>query len=43
MSFEFDDSIIADRKREFDERLALVQAEIMSKEEMREWYFGVAI
>lgn len=40
ITFEFDDSIIADRNREFDERIALFEAGIMSKDEMREWYFG---
>jgi len=40
MYFEFDDSIVADRNREFDERLALVDAGIITKEEMRNWYFG---
>lgn len=40
VSFEFDDSIIADRNREFDERLAMVEAGIITKEEMKDWYFG---
>lgn len=40
VNFEFDDSIIADRNREFDERIALFEAGIISKDEMREWYFG---
>ena len=39
-SFEFDDSIIADRKAEFTEKQALVTAGIMSKWEFRMWYFG---
>lgn len=38
--FEFDDSIVADRNREFDERLALFEAGVISKEELKEWYFG---
>ncbi len=40
VSIEFDDSIITDREAEFDEKLQLVQAGIMSGEEFREWYFG---
>ena len=40
ISIEFDDSIVTDRSTEFDEKLRLVQAEIMSKDEFREWYFG---
>ena len=40
VSFEFDDSIIADRNREFDERLAMVEAGIITKDEMKDWYFG---
>ena len=40
VSFEFDDSIIADRKTEFTEKQALVSAGIMSKWEFRMWYFG---
>ncbi len=40
VSFEFDDSIVADRKTEFAEKQALVSAGIMSKWEFRMWYFG---
>ncbi len=40
ISFEFDDSIIADRKTEFTEKQMLVTAGIMSKWEFRMWYFG---
>ena len=40
LAAEFDDSIVADRKREFDEKLSLVQAGIMDREEFRGWYFG---
>ena len=40
VSFEFDDSIVADRKTEFTEKQALVTAGIMSKWEFRMWYFG---
>ncbi len=37
---EFDDSIVADRKREFDEKIELVREGVMGKEEFRNWYFG---
>lgn len=40
VSIEFDDSIVTDRAAEFEEKLKLVQVDIMSKEEFREWYFG---
>ena len=40
ISFEFDDSIVADRKAEFTEKQALVSAGIMAKWEFRMWYFG---
>jgi len=40
VSFEFDDSIVADRKAEFVEKQALVSAGIMTKWEFRMWYFG---
>lgn len=40
LSVEFDDSIVTDRGAEFEEKLKLVQAEIMTADEMREWYFG---
>lgn len=40
ISFEFDDSIVADRKAEFTEKQALVSVGIMSKWEFRMWYFG---
>ncbi len=40
VSFEFDDSIVADRKAEFAEKQALVSAGIMTKWEFRMWYFG---
>lgn len=40
VAFEFDDSIVADRTREFDERLALFGAGVISKEELKNWYFG---
>ncbi len=40
VSFEFDDSIAADRKTEFEEKCALVEKGIMKPWEMRAWYFG---
>lgn len=40
VSFEFDDSIVADRKTEFSEKQMLVTAGIMKPWEFRMWYFG---
>lgn len=40
VSFEFDDSIVADRKTEFAEKQQLVTAGIMQPWEFRMWYFG---
>ena len=40
MSFEFDDSIVADRQAEFAEKQQLVTAGIMQPWEFRMWYFG---
>ena len=40
VSFEFDDSIVADRKAEFEEKLKLCNAGIIEPWEMRKWYFG---
>lgn len=40
ISFDFDDSIIADRKTEFDEKMRLLEKGIISPQEMRAWYFG---
>lgn len=40
VSFEFDDSIVADRKVEFEEKLKLCQSGIIKPWEMRKWYFG---
>lgn len=39
-SFEFDDSVIADRETEFKEKQQLVVAGIMQPWEFRAWYFG---
>lgn len=39
-AFEFDDSIVADRKAEFDERVRLVQLGAMAPWEIRMWYLG---
>lgn len=40
LSIEFDDSIIADRKLEFEEKMQLVEKGIMQPWEFRVWYFG---
>lgn len=40
ISFDFDDSIIADRAREFSEKKQLVEMGIMLPWEFRMWYFG---
>lgn len=40
ISFEFDDSIAADRKTEFEEKNMLVSQGIMMPWEFRMWYFG---
>ncbi len=40
ISFEFDDSIAADRKTEFEEKRLLVNDGIMTPWEFRMWYFG---
>ena len=40
ISFEFDDSIAADRKTEFEEKRQLVADGIMAPWEFRMWYFG---
>lgn len=40
ISFEFDDSIAADRKTEFEEKNMLVSQGIMTPWEFRMWYFG---
>lgn len=40
VSFEFDDSIAADRKTQFEEKKALVECGIMAPWEFRAWYFG---
>ena len=42
ISFDFDDSIIADRKTEFEEKLRLLDKGIISPAEMRAWYMGEA-
>lgn len=40
VSFSFDDSIVADRKTEFEERLQLLNSGILLPHEFRMWYFG---
>lgn len=38
--FDFDDSIVSDRDAQFRERLSLLEAGVIEKEELRAWYFG---
>ena len=40
ISFDFDDSIAADRKTEYEEKQGLVNSGIMAPWEFRAWYFG---
>ena len=40
ISFEFDDSIVADKRAEFEERMTLLDAGIINPYEVRMWYFG---
>ena len=40
MDFAFDDSIVADRAAEFDERMQLLREGVITSEEMRNWYLG---
>ena len=40
VGFEFDDSIVCDSSEEFEQKLNLVSAGIMSRDEFRRWYFG---
>ncbi len=40
IDFAFDDSIIADRRLEFEERMELLDKGVISIEEMRAWYLG---
>ena len=40
VSFNFDDSIICDRAREFSERISLVDKGIIAPWEMRAWYMN---
>lgn len=39
-SFEWDDSILVDVDTELNKRLTLMQSGLMSKIELRQWYFG---
>ena len=39
-SFEWDDSILVDVDQELNKRLTLMQSGLMSKIELRQWYFG---
>lgn len=38
--FEFDDSMAADRRTEYEEKLRLVELGVMKPWELRAWYFG---
>ena len=40
LSFDFDDSVVADRRAQFEEKRALVNSKIMAPWEFRMWYFG---
>ena len=40
VEYDFDDSIAADRKTEFEEKMALIENGIMLPWEFRMWYFG---
>ena len=40
VSFEWDDSIITDAEVQLQERLTLMNADIISKAELRQWYLG---
>lgn len=40
VSFEWDDSIITDTDQQLNERLTLLNANIASRAEIREWYYG---
>ncbi len=40
VSFDFDDSIVADRRVQFEEKQVLVSSGIMAPWEFRMWYFG---
>ncbi len=40
ISFDFDDSIAADRKTEFEEKCIMINSGVMQTWEMRMWYFG---
>lgn len=40
VNFCFDDSIVADRRTEFEERMNLLTAGVITPEEMRSWYLG---
>lgn len=40
IDFEFDDSIVAPRTTEFSERMQLLNAGVITSEEMRAWYLG---
>ncbi len=39
-AFEFDDSVAADRQKEYEEKVRLVELGVMLPWELRAWYFG---
>lgn len=40
VSFNFDDSIVCDRGKEFSERITLLEKGVVAPWELRQWYFG---
>lgn len=40
VSFEWDDSVLTDSEQQLQERLTLMNAEVISKTELRQWYLG---
>ncbi len=40
ISFNFDDSIVCDRNKEFSEKITLLEKGVIAPWEMRQWYFG---
>lgn len=43
MSNSWDDSIIADRKTEMEEKIELVNIDVLGKDELRSWYTGESL
>ena len=40
ISFEWDDSILTDTEQQLNERILLMNADVLSKAELRQWYLG---